>query len=375
MQCSNIVTEQLEGKYTFSFDDDRAYSKREMEQQNCEKYFLSLKRDYDTLFSMLDLISINEYIKDKNRAKFVIDNIEDEEEKKATIESFDEFFPAMQKAFLNKKQLFDDVFVCGKHIFDYSYTEATNKLFELMRQMDEIYSQLEKNMPSFIVDFMSSLSASLEATPDASIAQFEQLMENNSVFGSAAHNLSRSIFADLFIKKVIQKLIDTKDLDCLEGLYYENIDPDCISIITEVMDEAAQELKDSETIKSVPNLDPQIYDEAFRMLKEKLFTRLESHDNILGIVGRYLQAQEGVLHEFHKNFYETFGNVIALPIADTLRNCLILADNDLVAYCDVNKIDINLLLIDIPSRLKDGYYYSPNYSNAIEMDKKARGEE
>lgn len=363
---SNIVTEKLENIYNYDFDDNEAFKKVINKQLNLVNYFNDLVKNFQMLECALDIISINDFINNEKKLELAVES--SDENIKEELTNFSSIaYPALKNAFLEKKDEIGSVTIKGKNIFEYSFNEACELRQSIIKELDYVLSEMEEFVPSYLKEAISNAIRNNEDFGEAALNS----IQNNLTLFSFSVNVAKNSFADIFMQRVVEKLIATNDLDCIDELYNKERDPQCIAILLEVMREAQADFTPDEVINLI-DFDENLYNRAFELFYENIKTDIQDPNGIFMSISKLLDRQVSGLYEFSKSFYEKYGNLIVMPLADMLRNNFIKADNDLKAYMESVKKDIDPFLIDIPKRICDNYYLNYNYSSAKQIDNKIK---
>ena len=364
---SNIVTEKLIDIYNYNFDDNEAFKKVVDRQLNLVNYFNNLAKNFQMLDCALDLISINDYVQNEKKIELAFEN--SDESIKDDLKKFSSIaYPALKNAFLEKKGELNDIVIEDKNIFDYSFQEAYDLKTKMVSELDYVLSEMEEFVPPYLKEIIAD---SIKNNID-----FNEIIlnspQNQLTLFSFSVNVSKNSFADTFMQRVVEKLIATNDLDCIDELYNKERDNQCIDILLEVMKETQSEFSPNEVIDLI-DFDEVIYNKAFELFYENIKADLQDNNGIFMSISKLLDRQVSGLYEFSKSFYEKYGNLIVMPLADMLRNNFIKADSDLKAYMESVRKDIDVFLIDIPKRIYENYYLNYNYSSAKQIDNKTKG--
>ena len=358
---SNLITEMLAkiDTFDFKFSDAKAYSKVEKIRTNQISYISQLIANHQKISINLKYIEFNEILQNPNILKYRYELLENK--KDVDLQTAYDFLPVVQKVLeKHKDDYFDKIIIDDKKILDFTYDEAVAKLEYIISELDKQILLLEQELPSFVNDFLAYNEIS------------EKNIINNKLFMSKTLNLALGDFPILFIRKIIQTLIENNNLECLLNIFDYAIDTEERNTFIQTINLLKEQIFYDENFKfCFENIEKELFDNAIENFIE-LFSdkNLTNENSIFLHIGNYIQINKTLLDEFTEHFYEKFGNILTLPLADILRNAIINSDKELEIYCKINEINLNEFLIDIRSRINSDYYQKFNYATAIELDKK-----
>ena len=369
MKFSNVLTEILQDKpYNFNIEIRDAFKTKLEEPENFRKYFLKTFEEITILTEFLSILRQQDFIKNSSFMEMSLENSEeiaDDFERKEIMRLMEDNRKTIKESLEYNKRHFSDITVLGKNIMEFSEKEAKELIKILSIEIENNFVKIEKQMPQSIIDFLS-VALSFDENKNFT-SDFAYMLNKEKIFNSKMENLSKTNFAYNFIILMVKKLCETDDLDVLENVCSDLADLDSKKIFYEVFIETAEELLKTDHIIKAINI---ARDEYLKFINVFIERNLQNKSGVFLLISNFLLSQKGGLHEFYNNFYSDFGNIITLPITDELRNCMILSDDDLINYCNINEFDFNDFLIDISQKLENGYYFNPDYDSSIELKNK-----
>lgn len=370
----NMVTDILskQGNFDFNFTKlNQNYSDIENFKQNLIKYANKLLSDYQKLSLNLQYVEINNYIKNPALINYKVETLKLGEQEQVEIFNFYNNVIAAAKNVIQKRKqdYFDTIFIDDKNILDFTYDEAIKKINEITDKLDKIAFELEKDIPQFVLNFINQNTTKLNYTTQDKL-NFLFLICNSPIINSQSLNLAMGNFSDLFIKKVIEELLQTDDLECLIEIFSHTISPESRDYLLKIMVKIKENM-----FLELENVNKELLDKAFDIFFSNFSDdNLTQYDSLFLNIGNFIEANKTLTEEFTQNFYVKFGNIVSMPLSDLLKNSIVRSDNDLKTFCEVNNIDFKIFEIDILSRLNGGYYDKNISKQAYDLKEKIKGE-
>lgn len=370
----NMVTDILskQGNFDFNFTKlNQNYSDIENFKQNLIKYANKLLSDYQKLSLNLQYVEINNYIKNPALINYKVETLKLGEQEQVEIFNFYNNVIAAAKNVIQKRKqdYFDTIFIDDKNILDFTYDEAIRKINEITDKLDKIAFELEKDIPQFVLNFINQNTTKLNYTTQDKL-NFLFLICNSPIINSQSLNLAMGNFSDLFIKKVIEELLQTDDLECLIEIFSHTISPESRDYLLKIMVKIKENM-----FLELENVNKELLDKAFDIFFSNFSDdNLTQYDSLFLNIGNFIEANKTLTEEFTQNFYVKFGNIVSMPLSDLLKNSIVRSDNDLKTFCEVNNIDFKIFEIDILSRLNGGYYDKNISKQAYDLKEKIKGE-
>lgn len=370
----NMVTDILSKQSNFDFNFTKLnqnYSDIENFKQNLIKYANKLLSDYQKLSLNLQYVEINNYIKNPALINYKVETLKLGEQEQVEIFNFYNNVIAAAKNVIQKQKqdYFDTIFIDDKNILDFTYDEAIRKINEITDKLDKIAFELEKDIPQFVLNFINQNTTKLNYTTQDKL-NFLFLICNSPIINSQSLNLAMGNFSDLFIKKVIEELLQTDDLECLIEIFSHTISPESRDYLLKIMVKIKENM-----FLELENVNKELLDKAFDIFFSNFSDdNLTQYDSLFLNIGNFIEANKTLTEEFTQNFYVKFGNIVSMPLSDLLKNSIVRSDNDLKTFCEVNNIDFKIFEIDILSRLNGGYYDKNISKQAYDLKEKIKGE-
>lgn len=370
----NMVTDILSKQSNFDFNFTKLnqnYSDIENFKQNLIKYANKLLSDYQKLSLNLQYVEINNYIKNPALINYKVETLKLGEQEQVEIFNFYNNVIAAAKNVIQKRKqdYFDTIFIDDKNILDFTYDEAIKKINEITDKLDKIAFELEKDIPQFVLNFINQNTTKLNYTTQDKL-NFLFLICNSPIINSQSLNLAMGNFSDLFIKKVIEELLQTDDLECLIEIFSHTISPESRDYLLKIMVKIKENM-----FLELENVNKELLDKAFDIFFSNFSDdNLTQYDSLFLNIGNFIEANKTLTEEFTQNFYVKFGNIVSMPLSDLLKNSIVRSDNDLKTFCEVNNIDFKIFEIDILSRLNGGYYDKNISKQAYDLKEKIKGE-
>lgn len=370
----NMVTDILSKQSNFDFNFTKLnqnYSDIENFKQNLIKYANKLLNDYQKLSLNLQYVEINNYIKNPALINYKVETLKLGEQEQVEIFNFYNNVIAAAKNVIQKRKqdYFDTIFIDDKNILDFTYDEAIKKINEITDKLDKIAFELEKDIPQFVLNFINQNTTKLNYTTQDKL-NFLFLICNSPIINSQSLNLAMGNFSDLFIKKVIEELLQTDDLECLIEIFSHTISPESRDYLLKIMVKIKENM-----FLELENVNKELLDKAFDIFFSNFSDdNLTQYDSLFLNIGNFIEANKTLTEEFTQNFYVKFGNIVSMPLSDLLKNSIVRSDNDLKTFCEVNNIDFKIFEIDILSRLNGGYYDKNISKQAYDLKEKIKGE-
>lgn len=370
----NMVTDILSKQSNFDFNFTKLnqnYSDIENFKQNLIKYANKLLSDYQKLSLNLQYVEINNYIKNPALINYKVETLKLGEQEQVEIFNFYNNVIAAAKNVIQKRKqdYFDTIFIDDKNILDFTYDEAIRKINEITDKLDKIAFELEKDIPQFVLNFINQNTTKLNYTTQDKL-NFLFLICNSPIINSQSLNLAMGNFSDLFIKKVIEELLQTDDLECLIEIFSHTISPESRDYLLKIMVKIKENM-----FLELENVNKELLDKAFDIFFSNFSDdNLTQYDSLFLNIGNFIEANKTLTEEFTQNFYVKFGNIVSMPLSDLLKNSIVRSDNDLKTFCEVNNIDFKIFEIDILSRLNGGYYDKNISKQAYDLKEKIKGE-
>ena len=358
---SNLMTELLsrvEG-FEFNFDDPKAYSKLEQEKSNQAAYIIKLIEDYQKIAINLKYIEFKEALDNPNILLYKFEALKEQD--KNTIEIVENFREVFKRVIENnKEEYFDKIEIDGKKILDFSFDEATAKLDSIIKELDSQTIVVEEKIPEFLSNFMMMHNSLLDN------------IQNNRIINSQTLNLALGGFPLLFIKELISELIKDDKFESFIGLFDFNIDPDDRDIVVKKIKQLTEEIYNKDDFSIFfKNISKETLNNGIQKFLE-LFSdkELTSENSMFLYISNYIDVNKTLLEEFAQNYFERFGNLLSLPLADLLQNAIVQSDEDLETFCKVSGINMSDFIVDVRNKIKNDFYQKYSYTTAIELDKK-----
>lgn len=370
----NMVTDILSKQSNFDFNFTKLnqnYSDIENFKQNLIKYANKLLSDYQKLSLNLQYVEINNYIKNPALINYKVETLKLGKQEQVEIFNFYNNVIAAAKNVIQKRKqdYFDTIFIDDKNILDFTYDEAIKKINEITDKLDKIAFELEKDIPQFVLNFINQNTTKLNYTTQDKL-NFLFLICNSPIINSQSLNLAMGNFSDLFIKKVIEELLQTDDLECLIEIFSHTISPESRDYLLKIMVKIKENM-----FLELENVNKELLDKAFDIFFSNFSDdNLTQYDSLFLNIGNFIEANKTLTEEFTQNFYVKFGNIVSMPLSDLLKNSIVRSDNDLKTFCEVNNIDFKIFEIDILSRLNGGYYDKNISKQAYDLKEKIKGE-